>query len=127
MHQNRQIYTLSEYQKKLRNSYKKLGLYLRENETNKIFIFRPVPNCPWLPESRKKYFRKLRTRLSSRFCAWICYDTPSRRTARERKKACDGGARASPFPFVKDSSLSSTSSRPSPKQLVYKLEHTVII
>lgn len=65
MHQNRQIYTLPEYQKKLRCNYKKLGLFLKENETNKIYIFRPIPNCPWLPESRKKYFHKLRKRLES--------------------------------------------------------------
>lgn len=42
-----------------------MGLFLQNNETNKIFIFRPIPNCPWLPESRKKYFRRLRSRLES--------------------------------------------------------------
>ncbi len=65
MHQNRQIYTLHEYQRKLRANYKKLGLYLQNETNNKIFIFRPIPNCPWLPESRKKYFKKLRTKLES--------------------------------------------------------------
>lgn len=65
MHQNRHIYTLPEYKKKLRNNYKKLGLYLQNESDNKIFIFRPIPNCPWLPESRKKYFKKLRNKLES--------------------------------------------------------------
>jgi len=65
MHQNRLIYKLPEYQAKLRNNYRKLGLFLQNNENNKIFIFRPLPNCPWLPESRKKYFKKLRSKLES--------------------------------------------------------------
>lgn len=65
MHSNRLIYTLPEYQKKLRNNYKKLGLFLQNNETHKIFIFRPVPNTPWLPEARKKYFKRLKGRLNS--------------------------------------------------------------
>ncbi len=65
MHQNRLIYTLPEYQSKLRCNYKKLGLFLKNNETHKIYIFRPIPNCPWLPESRKKYFKKLRNKLET--------------------------------------------------------------
>lgn len=65
MHQNRHIFTLHEYQLKLRANYKKLGLFLQNNESKKIFIYRPIPNCPWLPESRKKYFKKLRSKLES--------------------------------------------------------------
>ncbi|MBA7665133.1 hypothetical protein ES703_73200 [subsurface metagenome] len=65
MHNNRLLYTLPEYQKKLRGSYHKLGLFLEKIDDHKIFIFRPVPNCPWLPESRKKYFHKLRKRLET--------------------------------------------------------------
>lgn len=65
MHRNRLIYTLPEYQQKIRKNYKKLGLFLERNEDHKIFIFRPVPCSPWLPESRKKYFGKLMNRASS--------------------------------------------------------------
>lgn len=65
MHRNREIYTLPEYQQKLRNNYNKVGVFLERNEDHKIFIFRPVPNCPWLPESRKKYFNKIRNRLKA--------------------------------------------------------------
>lgn len=65
MHRNRLIYTLPEYQKKIRCNYKKLGLFLERNEDHKIFIFRPVPCSPWLPESRKKYFNKIRNRIQA--------------------------------------------------------------
>ena len=65
MHRNRLLYTLPEYQQKLRNNYKKCGLFLERNEDHKIFIFRPIPNCPWLPESRKKYFNKIRNRIQN--------------------------------------------------------------
>jgi len=65
MHRNRLLYTLPEYQQKLRKNYKKCGLFLKRNEDNKIFIFRPIPNCPWLPESRGKYFKKLRKRFEA--------------------------------------------------------------
>lgn len=63
MHRNRSIYSLPEYQKKLRNSYHKLGLFLMNNSEKKIYCFRPIPNCPWLPESRKKYFGKMKKRM----------------------------------------------------------------
>ena len=63
MHQNRIIMSLTQYQNKLRKNYRKLGIFL-ENKTDKqIFVFRPTPNCPWLPESRKKYYGKLIKRL----------------------------------------------------------------
>lgn len=65
MHRNRLIFTLPEYQRKIRNNYKKLGLFLERNEDHKIFIFRPVPCSPWLPESRKKYFNKIRNRIQA--------------------------------------------------------------
>lgn len=65
MHRNRLIYTLPVYQKKLRHNYKKLGLFLENIEDHKIFIFRPVPATPWLPEGRKKYFKKLRAKVET--------------------------------------------------------------
>lgn len=65
MHRNRTIYKLPEYQTKIRNGYKKMGLFLQNIDNHKIYIFRPIPNCPWLPESRKKYFGKLKSRLNS--------------------------------------------------------------
>ena len=63
MHRNRHLYELDQYQEKLRSGYKRLGLFLKNEKDNKIFIFRPVPSCPWIDEGRKKYFRKLRSRL----------------------------------------------------------------
>lgn len=76
MHSNRLIYTLPEYQAKLRRNYKKLGLFLEEYETHKIFIFRPVPKTPWLPEGRKKYFGKLFSRFENLpFCKKYSFAT----------------------------------------------------
>lgn len=65
MHLNRKTYSLPDYQKKLRASAFKLGVVCEHSESGKFTIFRPIPNCPWLPESRKKYFGKLRRRLDS--------------------------------------------------------------
>jgi len=65
MHRNRIIYTLPEYQNKLRNGYKKLGLFLQNVEDHKIFVFRPVPTTCWLPEARKKYFNKIRSKVET--------------------------------------------------------------
>ena len=62
MHWNRMLYTLPEYQEKLRNGYHKLGLLCQNKKDSKIYIFRPVPSTPWLPEGRKKYFSKLYNR-----------------------------------------------------------------
>lgn len=59
MHWNRMLYDLPQYQEKLRRGYQKLGLLCENKKTGKFMVFRPVPNCPWLPESRKKYFTKL--------------------------------------------------------------------
>lgn len=70
MHRNRLLYTLPEYQQKLRNGYKKLGIFLQNYEDHRVYIFRPVPSCPWLPESRKKYFQKIINR---------CQNLPSNR------------------------------------------------
>lgn len=64
MHQNRSIYTLPEYQKIIRGRYHRLGLVCENNKTGTFKIFRPVPATPWIPEGRKKYFRKLRSRLN---------------------------------------------------------------
>jgi len=63
MHQNRSRYSFAEYQAKLRNGYKNLGIVCQHHETGDCIIFRPIPNCPWLPESRKKYFGKIKNRL----------------------------------------------------------------
>jgi len=62
MHWNRMLYTLPEYQEKLRNGYHKLGLLCQNKKDSKIYIFRPVPSTAWLPEGRKKYFAKLYNR-----------------------------------------------------------------
>ncbi|RLJ04689.1 MAG: hypothetical protein DRP08_01145 [Candidatus Aenigmatarchaeota archaeon] len=62
MHANRIKYSLLDYQEKLRNGYQRLGLICKNIETNKRYIFRPVPSCPWLPEGRKKYFSKIYNR-----------------------------------------------------------------
>jgi len=47
---------------KVRNGYRNLGLICTHTSEGKIFIFRPVPSCPWLPESRSKYFSKIYNR-----------------------------------------------------------------
>jgi len=62
MHWNRMLYTLPQYQEKLRNGYHKLGLLCENRKDGKICVFRPVPSSPWLPEGRKKYFSKLYNR-----------------------------------------------------------------
>lgn len=63
MHKNRSQYSFAQYQAKLRNGYKNLGIVCQHRETGDCLVFRPIPNCPWLPESRKKYFGKLRGRI----------------------------------------------------------------
>lgn len=65
MHSNRILYTLPEYQAKLRNGYKSLGLILKENSSGKTYLFRPIPSTAWLPEGRKKYYGKLLKRKDS--------------------------------------------------------------
>ncbi len=81
MHANRLKYSLLDYQVKLRNGYQRLGLICKNTETNKSYIFRPVPSCPWLPEGRKKYFSKVYNRSKNllylkkfSFCT-LTYDT----------------------------------------------------
>lgn len=63
MHQNRSRYTLPEYQKIIRGRYHKLGLVCENTQTGNYKIFRPVPSTPWIPEGRRKYYRKIRSRL----------------------------------------------------------------
>jgi len=65
MHQNRSLYTLTEYQSKLRRNYLSLGIVIEKTATNTVHIFRPVPASPWLPEGRKKYFRRLRAKVKA--------------------------------------------------------------
>ena len=65
MHSNRSTYTLPEYQQLLRNRCKKLGIVCENLETGRFVLFHPIPFCPWLPESRKKYFSKLYSRLKN--------------------------------------------------------------
>ncbi len=59
MHANRSLYSLTEYQSKLRRSYRNLGLVLEKIDGRSFSIFRPLPKTPWLPESRNKYFKPL--------------------------------------------------------------------
>jgi len=63
MHQNRSLYSLPEYQKIIRGRYHKLGLICENTKEGTFKIFRPIPATPWIPEGRKKYFRKIRSRL----------------------------------------------------------------
>ena len=63
MHQNRLIYTLPEYQNKLRSGYMRLGVFMQRIEDKKVYCFRPIPATPWLPEGRKKYFKRLQRKL----------------------------------------------------------------
>jgi len=65
MHSNRSTYTLKEYQKKLRKNSKNLGICCENLQTGNFILFHPIPSCPWLPESRKKYFKKLYSRCHS--------------------------------------------------------------
>jgi len=65
MHSNRSTYTLSEYQAKLRRNYLFLGVVIENTDKGTFSIFRPVPATPWLPEGRKKYFRKLISKIKS--------------------------------------------------------------
>lgn len=65
MHENRSRFTLYEYQKIIRGRYHKLGLVCENTATGSYKIFRPIPATPWVPEGRKKYFRKIRSRLDS--------------------------------------------------------------
>lgn len=81
MHHNRKYYSLPEYQVKLRNGYKKLGILCTHQEGHYSQIFRPVPKTPWLPEARAKYYRRLINRSESivkqkkySFCT-LTYDT----------------------------------------------------
>ena len=64
MHSNRSQYTLTQYQRKLRRNYESLGLVCENTQNGTFKIFRPVPATPWLPEGRRKYFRKLRSRFN---------------------------------------------------------------
>ena len=59
MHQNRIEYSLPEYQNKLRNGYKKLGILCTHKDRKISQVFRPVPKTPWLPEARNKYYGRL--------------------------------------------------------------------
>jgi len=65
MHSNRSTYTLSEYQAKLRRNYLHLGVVLEKTDKGTFSIFRPIPATPWLPEGRKKYFRKLQSQIKN--------------------------------------------------------------
>lgn len=62
MHANRILYSLPEYQGILRNRSLNLGIVCENTATGNFLIFHPIPATPWLPEGRKKYFRKLYAR-----------------------------------------------------------------
>lgn len=59
MHRNRLLYDLPEYQAKVRARYNRLGVFCMSKSDDKCFIFKPVPSTPFIPEGRKKYFKKL--------------------------------------------------------------------
>lgn len=63
MHRNRSLYSLPEYQKIIRGRYHRLGLVCENSSEGNFKIFRPVPATPWIPEGRRKYFRKIRSRF----------------------------------------------------------------
>jgi len=65
MHTNRSLYSLTEYQSKLRRNYLNLGVVIEKTNKGTFSIFRPVPATPWLPEGRKKYFRKLQSKIKA--------------------------------------------------------------
>jgi len=65
MHSNRSVYTLTEYQQKLRRNYLSLGVVIEKTDKGTFSIFRPVPKTPWLPEGRKKYFNNLISKIKS--------------------------------------------------------------
>lgn len=65
MHENRKNYDLFSYQKKIRNNARKLGIVLETSLSGSFYIFHPIPSCPWLPETRKKYYGKLRKRAQN--------------------------------------------------------------
>jgi len=65
MHKNRSLYTLPQYQKIIRGRYHRLGLVVENTDNHTYKIFRPIPATPWIPEGRRKYFRKIRSRLDS--------------------------------------------------------------
>lgn len=60
MHSNRKDYSLLQYQAKLRHNYSNLGIVLYSSTKKKSIIFKPIPCCLWLPESRKRYFARLK-------------------------------------------------------------------
>lgn len=62
MHSNRLNYDFDDYKAKLRRSSARLGLVCANTGSGLFSIFHPLPCCPWLEESRAKYYKKIRVR-----------------------------------------------------------------
>lgn len=63
MHKNRTIYSLSQYQAKLRSGYMNLGILIYNQSLQKSIIIRPIPPCVWISEGRNRYFKKLSDKM----------------------------------------------------------------